>query len=116
MTQIVSFVSGIIVLVSLLAIGPFFSVLPKALLSAVIAVNLRGMFEQFHELKPLWNFSKVDFLVWIAGFLSVIIFGIDIGLGFAVLALIVSVRLSGILIGGTAFELSSGSIIKIFSR
>ena len=93
MTQIVSFVSGIIVLVSLLAIGPFFSVLPKALLSAVIAVNLRGMFKQFHELKPLWNFSKVDFSVWIAGFLSVIIFGIDIGLGFAVLALIVSVRL-----------------------
>ena len=62
MTQIVSFVSGIIVLVSLIAIGPFFSVLPKALLSAVIAVNLRGMFEQFHELKPLFNFSKVIFV------------------------------------------------------
>lgn len=46
---------------------------------------------QFHELKPLWNYSKVDFFIWIFGFLAVMIFGIDLGLGIAVLGLIASI-------------------------
>ena len=90
-TQVVAFISAIIVVISLLLIGPYFSVIPKALLSAIIAVNLRGMFMQFHELKPLWNYSKIDFSVWVFGFLAVIVFGIDIGLGIAVLILIMSI-------------------------
>ena len=90
-TQVVSFISSIIVIISLLFVGPYFAVIPKALLAALIAVNLRGMFMQFHELKPLWNYSKIDFLVWVCGFLSVIVFGIDIGLGIAVMILILSI-------------------------
>lgn len=65
--------------------------IPKALLASVIAVNLRGMFIQFHALPELWKFSKVDFGVWVGSFISVLIFGIDLGLGLAILILLLSV-------------------------
>jgi len=89
-TQVVSFVSGIFLVISLLAIGPYFARVPKALLGAVIAVNLRGMFMQFHQLPPLWKYSKIDLVVWFTTFISVLIFGIDIGLLFGILALVFS--------------------------
>ena len=54
-TQVVSFISGVITLICIMVIGPYFSVLPRALLAAVIAVNLRGMFMQFHELRLGWK-------------------------------------------------------------
>ena len=71
--------------------GPYFSVIPKALLASVIAVNLRGMFIQFHALPELWKFSKVDFSVWIGSFVAVLVFGIDLGLGLAILILLLSI-------------------------
>ncbi|CAG5098235.1 Oidioi.mRNA.OKI2018_I69.XSR.g15487.t1.cds [Oikopleura dioica] len=90
-TQLAGIMSCIVILIFLLVAGPYFSVIPKALLASVIAVNLRGMFIQFHALPELWKFSKVDFGVWVGSFISVLVFGIDLGLGLAILILLLSV-------------------------
>lgn len=45
---------------------------------------------QFHQLPPLWKYSKIDLVVWFTTFISVLIFGIDIGLLFGILALVFS--------------------------
>ena len=90
-TQAVSFVSAVLVVITLFFIGPYFAVMPRALLASIVAVNLHQMFMQFYELGPLWNYSKVDCLVWICAFLSVMIFGIDIGLAVAILILMLTI-------------------------
>lgn len=79
-SQISSFVSALLILVILLWLGPLFQSLPESCLAAIIVVALRGMFRQFRDIKILWKYSKVDMIIWIATFLMVITFGLDIGL------------------------------------
>jgi len=89
-TQITSIISSLILMIILLALGPYFSVLPKASLAAIIAVNLRGMFRQFNSLPRIFMFSRIDFCVWVICFGSVISIGIEIGLICGVFALLIS--------------------------
>ena len=73
-------VSSSVVLVTLLALGKYLSVIPKAALSSIVIVNLRGMFRQFLLLPPIWKYSKIDGMVWILTFLITIAFGMLYGL------------------------------------
>ncbi|XP_050304506.1 solute carrier family 26 member 6-like isoform X2 [Anthonomus grandis grandis] len=79
-TQIASIVSCLILLVVLLWIGPFFEPLPKAVLASIIVVALKGMFLQVLDFWKFWKLSKIDALVWIGTFITVVFIGIDIGL------------------------------------
>ncbi|KAI3357653.1 hypothetical protein L3Q82_016074, partial [Scortum barcoo] len=59
-TQVAGLVSSIIVLITILKIGSLFEDLPKAVLSTIVFVNLKGMFKQFTDVRTLWRTNKVD--------------------------------------------------------
>ncbi|XP_060524163.1 prestin-like isoform X2 [Cylas formicarius] len=83
-SQIASIVSCAILLAVLLWIGPFFELLPKAVLASVIVVALKGMLLQTLDFLKFWKLSRIDALVWATTFLSVVFIGIDIGLGIGI--------------------------------
>uniref|UniRef100_A0A8C1KGF8 SLC26A/SulP transporter domain-containing protein n=1 Tax=Cyprinus carpio TaxID=7962 RepID=A0A8C1KGF8_CYPCA len=80
-TQIAGVVSGVIVLVTVLKLGSLFQELPKAVLAAIVFVNLKGMFKQYYDIVTLWRSSKIDLLIWLVTYVSTVLFNLDMGLG-----------------------------------
>ena len=71
----------LILLISvLLWLGPLFETLPRAVLSGIIVVSLKGMIWQFKDVKRYYTESNLDALVWIVTFLAVVLIEIDMGL------------------------------------
>ncbi|XP_061592008.1 solute carrier family 26 member 6-like [Cololabis saira] len=83
-TQIASLISSVIVLVTVVKIGSLFEDLPKAVLSTIVFVNLKGMFKQFMDVPTLWKTNKTDLLVWLVTFVSTVLLNLDLGLAVAV--------------------------------
>ncbi|XP_017779583.1 PREDICTED: solute carrier family 26 member 6-like [Nicrophorus vespilloides] len=79
-TQLVSVVSSGILLVVLMWIGPYFEPLPKCVLAGVIIVALKGMLMKVTDFCKFWSLSKLDGLVWLVTFFSVVFVATDIGL------------------------------------
>ncbi|KAJ8257221.1 hypothetical protein GJAV_G00183210 [Gymnothorax javanicus] len=79
-TQVASGLSAIVILVITLWIGELFQQLPKAVLAAIIYVNLHGMMKQFLDVRTLWRSNRVDMLVWIVTFILTVILNPDLGL------------------------------------
>ncbi|KAI1892239.1 hypothetical protein AGOR_G00131310 [Albula goreensis] len=73
-TQLSGLFTSLVVLVVLLLIGPLFYFLPKP----------RQMFLQFQDLPDLWRISKMDFVVWLVTWLSVVVLNVDLGLAIGV--------------------------------
>ncbi|KAG8002621.1 Solute carrier family 26 member 6 [Nibea albiflora] len=96
-TQVAGVISSIIVLITILKIGSLFEDLPKAVLSTIVFVNLKGMFKQFMDVPMLWKTNKVDLLVWLVTFISTILLNLDLGLavsiGFSMLTVIFRTQL-----------------------
>ncbi|XP_034732275.1 solute carrier family 26 member 6 [Etheostoma cragini] len=96
-TQVAGVISSIIVLITVLKIGSLFSDLPKAVLSTIVFVNLKGMFTQFTDVYMLWKTNKVDLLVWMVTFTSTLLLNLDLGLavsiGFSMLTVIFRTQL-----------------------
>ncbi|KAG7326317.1 hypothetical protein KOW79_009718 [Hemibagrus wyckioides] len=91
-TQMAGVVAAVIVLVTTLKLGTLFQQLPKAVLSAIVFVNLKSMFKQYADIVTLWRRSKTDMLVWLVTWVSTVLFNMDMGLaasvGFALLTVI----------------------------
>ncbi|NWZ79412.1 S26A6 protein, partial [Poecile atricapillus] len=83
-SQVAGVIASLVILVTILKIGELFRDLPKAILSAIIIVNLKGMFKQFSDLSSLWKSNKVDLLVWIVTFIATLLLNLDIGLAVSV--------------------------------
>ncbi|KAM4562534.1 solute carrier family 26 member 6-like [Odontesthes bonariensis] len=83
-TQVAGVISSVIVLVTVLKIGSLFEDLPKAVLSTIVFVNLKGMSKQFMDVAMLWKTNKVDLLVWLVTFTSTILLNLDLGLVVAI--------------------------------
>ncbi|XP_072845670.2 solute carrier family 26 member 6 isoform X2 [Pogona vitticeps] len=83
-SQVAGLVSCLIILITILKIGELFRELPKAILAAIILVNLKGMFKQFKDIPTLWRSNIIDLLIWIVTFVATILLNLDIGLGVAV--------------------------------
>ncbi|NXS14221.1 S26A6 protein, partial [Neodrepanis coruscans] len=49
-SQVAGVIASLVILVTILKIGELFRDLPKAILSAIIIINLKGMFKQFSDL------------------------------------------------------------------
>ncbi|KAK2851497.1 hypothetical protein Q5P01_007773 [Channa striata] len=96
-TQVAGVFSSIILLIVILKIGSLFEDLPKAILAAIVIVNLKGMFLQLADIPVLWRTNKVDLLVWLVTFICTILLNLDVGLaaaaGFAILTVIVRTQL-----------------------
>ncbi|XP_060100524.1 chloride anion exchanger [Heteronotia binoei] len=91
-TQIAGFLSAIIVMIVILAIGHLLEPLQKSVLAALVLGNLKGMLMQFKEIGILWKKDRYDCLIWIVTFLAAILLGLDFGLaagvGFELLTVI----------------------------
>ncbi|MBN3276960.1 S2610 protein, partial [Polyodon spathula] len=83
-TQLSGLFTSLVVLVVLLLVGPLFYFLPKAVLACINVTSLRQMFLQFQDLPELWRISKIDFMVWLVTWLSVVILNVDLGLAVGV--------------------------------
>uniref|UniRef100_A0A803SXQ5 Solute carrier family 26 member 6 n=1 Tax=Anolis carolinensis TaxID=28377 RepID=A0A803SXQ5_ANOCA len=83
-SQVSAAVSCLLLLVTILKISELFRELPKAILAAIILVNLKGMFKQFKDIHTLWKSNFVDLLIWLVTFVATILLNLDMGLGVAV--------------------------------
>lgn len=96
-TQIAGALSAIVILIITLWIGTLFEDLPKAVLAAIIYVNLHGMMKQFMDVPLLWKTNKVDMVVWVVTFILTVLLNPDIGLaasiGFSMLTVIFRTQL-----------------------
>ncbi|XP_067251148.1 solute carrier family 26 member 6 isoform X2 [Chanodichthys erythropterus] len=79
-TQVAGAISALVILVILLKIGELFEELPKAVLAAIIYVNLHGMMKQFGDICSLWRTNKVDMVVWVMTMILTVLFNPDMGL------------------------------------
>ncbi|XP_078489099.1 SLC26A2 anion exchanger isoform X1 [Ciona intestinalis] len=79
-TQLVGLISVVIVLVTILVLGPVFQPLPRSVLGCIIVVGLVGILQQFSLLKPTFKMSRIDCLVWVVTLFSVLLLGVDLGL------------------------------------
>ncbi|XP_034545092.1 solute carrier family 26 member 6, like isoform X2 [Notolabrus celidotus] len=79
-TQMAGVASALVVLVTILKLGPLFQELPKAILAAIVFVNLKGMFKQYSDIASLWKRSKIDLVVWLVTWVSTMLFNLDLGL------------------------------------
>ncbi|XP_043080052.1 solute carrier family 26 member 6 [Puntigrus tetrazona] len=83
-TQVAGMISAVIVLITVLKLGPLFEELPTAVLSSVVFVNLKGMLMQCRDLPALWERNRVDLLVWLVAFLCTLLLNLDLGLAASV--------------------------------
>ncbi|NXJ66183.1 S26A6 protein, partial [Rostratula benghalensis] len=83
-SQVAGVIASLVILVTILKIGELFRDLPKAILSAIIIINLHGMFKQFKDIRMLWKSNRVDLMVWVVTFLATLMLNLDIGLGASV--------------------------------
>ncbi|KAM9506356.1 solute carrier family 26 member 6 isoform 7-T7 [Salvelinus alpinus] len=79
-TQVAGVVSSVIVLITILQLGTLFEELPKAVLSCIVFVNLKGMFKQYLDIPALWKSNTVDLLVWLVTLVCTILLNLDLGL------------------------------------
>ncbi|KAF0034875.1 hypothetical protein F2P81_012633 [Scophthalmus maximus] len=95
--QMAGVASALIVLVTILKLGPLFQELPKAVLAVIVFVNLKGMFKQYSDIATLWRRSKIDLVVWLVTWVSTLLLNLDLGLAasitFALLTVIFRTQL-----------------------
>ncbi|NWY53013.1 S26A6 protein, partial [Chionis minor] len=83
-SQVAGVIASLVILVTILKIGELFRDLPKAILAAIIIINLHGMFKQFKDFRTLWKSNRVDLMVWVVTFVATLLLNLDIGLGASV--------------------------------
>ncbi|XP_078103421.1 solute carrier family 26 member 6, like 1 [Sander vitreus] len=90
-TQMAGVASALIVLVTILKLGPLFQELPKAVLAAIVLVNLKGMFKQHSDIVTLWRSSKIDLVVWLVTWVSTLLLNLDLGLAASIIFALLTV-------------------------
>uniref|UniRef100_A0A8C4ZXQ3 Solute carrier family 26 member 6 n=1 Tax=Gadus morhua TaxID=8049 RepID=A0A8C4ZXQ3_GADMO len=91
-TQVAGALSAVVILFITLWIGTLFEDLPKAVLAAIIYVNLQGMMKQFKDIPALWRTSRVDMCVWVATFILTVLFNPDLGLAASIAFSLLTVK------------------------
>ncbi|NXC19316.1 S26A9 protein, partial [Corythaeola cristata] len=90
--NVASLFVALVVMVTMLALGVYLEPLPKSVLGALIAVNLKNSLKQLADPFYLWKKSKLDCLVWLVSFLSAFFlslpYGVAVGVGFSVLVVV----------------------------
>ncbi|KAH0513674.1 Prestin [Microtus ochrogaster] len=89
--QLAGCLASLMILLVILATGFLFESLPQAVLSAIVIVNLKGMFMQFSDLPFFWRTSKIELTIWLTTFVSSLFLGLDYGLITAVIIALLTV-------------------------
>ncbi|XP_075430643.1 solute carrier family 26 member 6-like [Ascaphus truei] len=83
-SQVAGAVSSLVILIIILKAGELFEALPKAILAAVVIVNLKGIYKQVADIPMLWRSNRIDLLVWLVTFAATILLNLDVGLAVSV--------------------------------
>ncbi|CAH1392669.1 unnamed protein product [Nezara viridula] len=94
-TQLASLINSSLILIVLLWIGPLFEPLPRCILASLIIVALKGVLMQALDIFKIWKASKIDGVIWIFTYLSVIIVEIEYGLLIGIIVSILSLIIRG---------------------
>ncbi|KNC32051.1 hypothetical protein FF38_04835, partial [Lucilia cuprina] len=78
-TPMANLYSGIVVLLALSYLSPYFNYIPEATLAAVLICSLFTLLD-FKLPIRLWHESKRDFSVWVVCFIVCILCGVEVGL------------------------------------
>ncbi|KAM9445218.1 solute carrier family 26 member 9-like isoform 1-T1 [Clarias gariepinus] len=91
-SQFASLCVMLVVMITMLVLGAFLNPLPKSVLGALIAVNLKNTLLQISDPYYLWKKSKLDCCVWVVSFLATFFlslpYGVAIGVSFSILVVI----------------------------
>ncbi|XP_030667708.1 solute carrier family 26 member 6 isoform X3 [Nomascus leucogenys] len=83
--QVAGAISSLFILLIIVKLGELFHDLPKAVLAAIIIVNLKGMLRQLSDVRSLWKANQADLLIWLVTFMATILLNLDLGLVAAVI-------------------------------
>ncbi|KAM6217349.1 solute carrier family 26 member 9 [Rhynchocyon petersi] len=91
-SQVASLCVSLVVMITMLVLGSYLYPLPKSVLGALIAVNLKNSLKQLADPYYLWRKSKLDCCVWVVSFLASFFlslpYGVAVGVAFSVLVVI----------------------------
>ncbi|XP_013378477.1 PREDICTED: solute carrier family 26 member 9 isoform X2 [Chinchilla lanigera] len=91
-SQVSSLCVSLVVMITMLVLGSYLYPLPKAVLGALIAVNLKNSLKQLADPYYLWRKSKLDCCVWVVSFLSSFFlslpYGVAVGVAFSILVVV----------------------------
>ncbi|PNI80807.1 SLC26A6 isoform 14, partial [Pan troglodytes] len=79
-SQVAGAISSLFILLIIVKLGKLFHDLPKAVLAAIIIVNLKGMLRQLSDMRSLWKANRADLLIWLVTFTATILLNLDLGL------------------------------------
>uniref|UniRef100_A0A3Q0S9X6 Solute carrier family 26 member 9 n=1 Tax=Amphilophus citrinellus TaxID=61819 RepID=A0A3Q0S9X6_AMPCI len=112
-SQFASLCVMLVVMVTMLALGIYLKPLPKSVLGALIAVNLKNTLLQLSDPYYLWKKSKLDCCVWVVSFLATFFlslpYGVAIGVGFSILVVIFKTQFRN---GSTMVQIMDTDIYK----
>ncbi|XP_057585332.1 solute carrier family 26 member 9 isoform X4 [Hippopotamus amphibius kiboko] len=90
--QVSSLCVSLVVMITMLVLGSYLYPLPKAVLGALIAVNLKNSLKQLTDPYYLWRKSKLDCCIWVVSFLSAFFlslpYGVAVGVAFSILVVV----------------------------
>ncbi|XP_074259998.1 solute carrier family 26 member 6 isoform X2 [Saimiri boliviensis] len=84
-SQVAGAISSLFILLIIVKLGELFHCLPKAVLAAIVIVNLKGMLRQLSDVCSLWKANRADLLIWLVTFMATILLNLDLGLVAAVI-------------------------------
>ncbi|XP_029789031.1 solute carrier family 26 member 9 [Suricata suricatta] len=91
-SQVASLCVSLVVMVTMLVLGSYLYPLPKSVLGALIAVNLKNSLKQLADPYYLWKKSRLDCCVWMVSFLSSFFlslpYGVAVGVTFSALVVV----------------------------
>ncbi|XP_051515307.1 solute carrier family 26 member 9-like isoform X2 [Myxocyprinus asiaticus] len=91
-SQFASMCVMLVVMVTMLVLGAYLRPLPKSVLGALIAVNLKNTLLQLTDPYYLWKKSRLDCCVWVVSFLATFFlslpYGVAVGVSFSILVVI----------------------------
>ncbi|XP_069489271.1 solute carrier family 26 member 9 [Ambystoma mexicanum] len=112
-SQIASFLVMIVVMITMLTLGTYLNPLPKSVLGALIAVNLKNSLKQLADPFYLWKKSRMDCCVWVVSFLSTFFlglpYGLAVGVAFSILVVIFNTQFRN---GSALGQIASTDIYK----
>ncbi|XP_073888201.1 solute carrier family 26 member 6 isoform X29 [Macaca fascicularis] len=79
-SQVAGAISSLFILLIIVKLGELFRDLPKAVLAAIIIVNLKGMLRQLSDVCSFWKANQADLLIWLVTFAATILLNLDLGL------------------------------------
>ncbi|KAM9612702.1 solute carrier family 26 member 9 [Trichechus inunguis] len=91
-SQVASLCVSLVVMITMLVLGSYLYPLPKSVLGALIAVNLKNSLKQLTDPYYLWRKNKLDCCVWVVSFLASFFlslpYGVAVGVAFSVLVVV----------------------------